>query len=124
VPNALYTVLVIALAAGLAAMAGWVAPGLLRVAAEVLDALVAAAAGLVLLPEYLLSNAARADGRCPSALAYEFGEIVAVLACSTQQILRRICMGLAKALSATPPGVLAVVGGGLAAAGQIWSHLL
>ena len=108
--------LVAAFAATACAVARWVVPIVLRSAVDVLDELVVAVAGLALLPEYWLSSQIRAHGRCPPRLAYEFGRVVAVLACQAQQVLRRLCLGFAKAATAVHPGIVATIAGGFTGA--------
>lgn len=104
--------LIAAMAATACAVARWVMPVVLRAAVGVLDDAVVVAAGLVLLPEYWLSTQVRAHGRCPPRMAYEFGNAVAASACRARQVLRAVCLGLAKAAAVVHLGVVATIAGG------------
>lgn len=111
--------LVAVVAASACVVVRWLVPILLRAVVDVLEDIVAVTAGVLLLPEYWLSTALRAWGGCPPQVAYEFSAAIASVAHHLQRILRRLCLGLARAATAVQPALVATVAGGLTGIGLL-----
>lgn len=108
--------MLVALAAAAApVVVRWIFPVVLRVAVDILADVILVAAGLILLPDFWVSVKFRSSGRCPPKFVYEFGSLVAAVACHSQRFLRRLCLGLIRAAAAANPGIVAVIAGTLTA---------
>ena len=91
-------------------------PVVLRVTVDILADLIVVIAGLILLPDFWVSGNFRSSGRCPPKLLYEFGSLVAAIACHSQRFLRRLCLGFARAAAIVDPRIVAAIAGTLTGA--------
>lgn len=105
----LFEVISTAVASGLAVR--WVLPVAFRMALGLLEDVLKASAAVILLPELLVSRAARARGDCPPKAAYLYGSVVTAGLRFVLLALRRGLRGLAIAAQNLPVVAVGVVAG-------------
>ncbi len=94
----------------------WVLPpALLTLATPARDA-VNAVAALILLPEYLVTAARRRQGKAPSRLAYDVGDVVAWAAGFGGMLIGGTLTAASRGLSALPPAVVVAASAAVVAA--------
>ncbi|MEV0675327.1 hypothetical protein AB0I60_02260 [Actinosynnema sp. NPDC050436] len=110
-------VLFVAAVAGCACLATrWAMPFLLRLAAAVLRGAVAAAAVLLIFPEYRWSTRNRRGEKTPSSFAYTYGDFVGRTTFWINRSLSAVLHTAAGAFQALPAPLVAVLTGLFAAA--------
>lgn len=92
----------------------WVVPLALRILTRSLQDGIAAAAGLVLLPEYLLTTIMRRRGRAPFCIAYDLGDATAWTVRTLCATVRITFGGLSRASRSVHPAIVATISGGIA----------
>lgn len=92
----------------------WVVPLTLRILTRPLQDSIAAVAGLVLLPEYLLTTIMRRMGRSPFCIAYDLGDATAWTVRTLCVTVRITFGGLSRAARSVHPAIVAVISGGIA----------
>jgi hypothetical protein len=70
-------------------------------------------AGLMLLPEYVLTTIMRGMGKSPLRISYDFGDAVVWTARTLRATVRIVFDGAARAGYSVPPTVIAVISGGI-----------
>jgi hypothetical protein len=104
-------ILALAVSAASAALVHWVVPAVLGGLVGPLQGSLAAAAGLVLLPEFLLTTALRRTGRAPLRLAYDLGDVIVWVVSAWRTMVRRLLDGLSRGARAAPPVAVGGVSG-------------
>lgn len=91
----------------------WVVPLILRILARPLQDGIVAVAGIVLLPEYLLTTIMRRRGRSPFCIAYDLGDATAWTVRTLCATVRITFGGLSRAARGVHPAIIAVISGGI-----------
>jgi len=92
----------------------WVLPLVLEILTGPLQDCIAAAAGLVLLPEYALTTIMRRMGRSPFHIAYDLGDAIAWAVRTLCVTVRITFDGLSRTARSIHPAIVAVISGALA----------
>jgi hypothetical protein len=107
----LFGVISVGVASGLATR--WVLPVACRIVLGVLEDVLKASAAVILLPEMLVSGAARAKGDSPPKAAYLYGSAVTAGLRLVLLALRRSFRGLAIVAQNVPIGAVGILAGSL-----------
>jgi hypothetical protein len=94
----------------------WLLPFVLHSITEPIQDGIAVLAGLMLLPEYILTTIMRRMGKSPLRISYDFGDVVVWIARTLRVTVRIVFDGAARACYSIPPTVVAIISGGLALA--------
>ena len=92
----------------------WVLPFVLHSLTGPIEDGIAALAGLMLLPEYLLTTIMRRMGKSPLRVSYDFGDAVVWAARTLRATVGIVFDGAARAAQSIPPPVVAVISGVIA----------
>jgi hypothetical protein len=110
-----FTIVVVSIALA-CVVVRWVLPFILQSLAEPIQDGIAVLAGLMLLPEYVLTTIMRRMGKSPLRISYDLGDVVIWTARTLRATVRIVFDGAARAGPRIPPALVAVISGGLALA--------
>lgn len=89
----------------------WAVPFLLRVVSSALRGAIAAAAMLLIFPEYRWSTRSRRGKTPPSSLAYTYSDVIGWATFWINRLLSVLLHAAAEAVKALPPPLVAVLAG-------------
>ncbi len=92
----------------------WVVPLALEILTKPLQDGIVAVAGLVLLPEYILTTIMRRMGRSPFCIAYDLGDAIAWMVRTLCVTVRITFGGFSRAARSVHPAIIAVISGVIA----------